>query len=80
MSGIQLIASVHDESGPLFNIAAVEDGRDSRTTLMIKNVPREWTTEHVMEILNRIAPRSWDHVYMPMNRTGGKHRAGCLVS
>lgn len=62
-------------TGLWFNIRIVEEKGDSRKRLMFKNVPQYWSEATVREILDDIAPESYDHVYMPRSRTSGEHRS-----
>ena len=46
------------------NLEEVKTGKDSRLTLMIKNIPNSYTQEHMLEILDTFVKDEYDFFYM----------------
>lgn len=49
------------------NLEEVKTGKDSRLTLMIKNIPNSYTQEHMLEILDTFVKNEYDFFYMPVD-------------
>lgn len=49
------------------NLEEVKSGKDSRLTLMIKNIPNSYTQEHMLEILDTFVKDEYDFFYMPVD-------------
>ncbi|TIC00267.1 hypothetical protein E3Q16_04007 [Wallemia mellicola] len=45
----------------------IERGEDTRTTVMIKNIPNRLTTEQLEKYISDIVPRSFDFLYLRMD-------------
>ncbi|KIP08270.1 hypothetical protein PHLGIDRAFT_53457, partial [Phlebiopsis gigantea 11061_1 CR5-6] len=44
---------------------------DTRTTLMIKNIPNKMSDEDLMQFINRVCPRRIDFMYLRMDFQNG---------
>jgi len=57
------------------NIARIEDGLDTRTTVMIKNIPNKMSDRDLMVFIERVCPRRIDFFYLRMDFQNGAY--GC---
>ncbi|KAJ6472524.1 RNA recognition motif 2-domain-containing protein [Mycena sanguinolenta] len=65
--------SVNNNSAPERNqlsLARIEDGQDTRTTVMIKNIPNEMTDQDLMAYIGSVCARKIDF-YLRMDFTNG---------
>jgi len=49
------------------DLKAVKDGRDGRTTLMIKNIPNKYNQEMLLETINKNYKGTFDFFYLPID-------------
>jgi hypothetical protein len=59
---------------------AVRQGRDTRTTLMAKNLPNLMTVYDLNRFINDIVPGAIDVIYMPMDLCTGKCPNHCSTA
>ena len=50
----------------------IEQGMDTRTTLMIKNIPNKMSDRDLMEFVGRVCPRRIDFLYLRMDFQNGE--------
>ncbi|KAK2463211.1 hypothetical protein APHAL10511_004866 [Amanita phalloides] len=72
----QAISSVPRESAPLpernqLNLARIEDGQDTRTTVMIKNIPNKMSDRDLLNFIHKVCPRRIDFLYLRMDFKNG---------
>ena len=53
------------------DLAAIENGADTRTTVMVKNIPNKMTDRDLMAFINRVCPRRIDFLYLRMDFQNG---------
>ncbi|OCH88259.1 hypothetical protein OBBRIDRAFT_780412 [Obba rivulosa] len=53
------------------NIAAIEEGKDMRTTVMIKNIPNKMSDKDLLAFIDRVCPRRIDFLYLRMDFQNG---------
>ena len=53
------------------NIARIEEGLDTRTTVMIKNIPNKMSDRDLMTYIDRVCPRRIDFFYLRMDFQNG---------
>ncbi|KZT08496.1 uncharacterized protein LAESUDRAFT_757732 [Laetiporus sulphureus 93-53] len=53
------------------NIEAIEQGKDMRTTVMIKNVPNKMSDKELKAFIDRVCPRRIDFLYLRMDFKNG---------
>jgi hypothetical protein len=53
------------------NIANIENGLDTRTTVMIKNIPNKMSDTDLMNFIARVCPRRIDFLYLRMDFQNG---------
>ncbi|KAH9847633.1 RNA recognition motif 2-domain-containing protein [Lenzites betulinus] len=53
------------------DIAAIESGVDTRTTVMIKNIPNKMSDKDLLNFINRVCPRRIDFMYLRMDFQNG---------
>ncbi len=62
------------------DITAIENGLDTRTTVMIKNIPNKMTDQDLKHFIDRVCPRRIDFMYLRMDFQNGTsmslYRAG----
>ena len=56
----------------MLDIAAVENGTDTRTTVMIKNIPNKMTDKDLKVFIDRVCPRRIDFMYLRMDFQNGE--------
>lgn len=54
------------------NIARIEEGLDTRTTVMIKNIPNKMSDTDLTEYIGKVCPRRIDFLYLRMDFKNGK--------
>lgn len=54
------------------NIAAIEEGRDMRTTVMVKNIPNRMTDEDLERFIAQVCARRIDFMYLRMDFKNGR--------
>lgn len=54
------------------DLAAIEKGLDTRTTVMIKNIPNKMTDKDLMDFIARTSPRRIDFLYLRMDFQNGE--------
>ncbi|KAI0769666.1 RNA recognition motif 2-domain-containing protein [Trametes elegans] len=53
------------------DIANIESGVDTRTTLMIKNIPNKMSDKDLFNFINAVCPRRFDFMYLRMDFNNG---------
>ena len=53
------------------NLARIEDGQDTRTTVMIKNIPNKMGDKDLMAYIGKVCPRKIDFMYLRMDFQNG---------
>ena len=53
------------------NIARIEEGLDTRTTVMIKNIPNKMTDKDLENFIAKVCPRKIDFMYLRMDFKNG---------
>lgn len=53
------------------NIARIEEGLDTRTTVMVKNIPNKMTAKDLIQYINEVCPRKIDFLYLRMDFKNG---------
>jgi hypothetical protein len=53
------------------NISQIEDGRDTRTTVMIKNIPNKMSDKDLIAFIGKVCPRKIDFLYLRMDFQNG---------
>ncbi|KAJ6499207.1 RNA recognition motif 2-domain-containing protein, partial [Mycena sanguinolenta] len=53
------------------NLARIEDGQDTRTTVMIKNIPNKMSDKDLMAYIGSVCVRKIDFLYLRMDFTNG---------
>ncbi|KAI0812399.1 RNA recognition motif 2-domain-containing protein [Irpex lacteus] len=61
--------SVPDKN--ILNVDSIASGGDTRTTVMIKNIPNKMTDEDLLSFINRVSPGRIDFFYLRMDFTNG---------
>ncbi|KAI0829622.1 RNA recognition motif 2-domain-containing protein [Trametes gibbosa] len=55
----------------IVDVAAIESGVDTRTTVMIKNIPNKMSDQDLLNFINRVCPRRIDFMYLRMDFQNG---------
>ncbi|KAI8993853.1 RNA recognition motif 2-domain-containing protein [Trametes punicea] len=55
----------------VLDIAAIESGADTRTTVMIKNIPNKMSDKDLLNFINKVCPRRIDFMYLRMDFQNG---------
>ncbi|KAG6832636.1 hypothetical protein H0H92_014472 [Tricholoma furcatifolium] len=53
------------------NISRIEDGQDTRTTVMIKNIPNKMSDKDLIAFIGNVCPRRIDFLYLRMDFQNG---------
>ncbi|KAF8622640.1 hypothetical protein AX15_006755 [Amanita polypyramis BW_CC] len=53
------------------NLARIEDGQDTRTTVMIKNIPNKMSDKDLLTFIHKVCPRKIDFLYLRMDFKNG---------
>jgi hypothetical protein len=56
------------------NLARIEDGQDTRTTVMIKNIPNKMSDKDLMAYIGSVCVRKIDFLYLRMDFQNGSCR------
>lgn len=54
------------------DLAKIESGGDTRTTVMIKNIPNKMSDRDLLNFINKVTPRKIDFLYLRMDFQNGK--------
>jgi len=54
------------------NLARIEDGQDTRTTVMIKNIPNKMSDQDLVAYIGKVCPRKIDFLYLRMDFQNGE--------
>jgi hypothetical protein len=54
------------------NIVRIEEGLDTRTTVMIKNIPNKMTAKDLIQYINEVSLRKIDFLYLRMDFKNGR--------
>lgn len=54
------------------NLDTIEGGGDTRTTVMIKNIPNKMSDRDLLDFIDRVCPRTIDFLYLRMDFQNGK--------
>jgi len=67
------VQSSRNNSNPDFaiDLEKILDGQDSRTTIMIRNIPNKYTQEMLLERINRFHSGKYNFFYLPMDVNNG---------
>ena len=57
----------------------IESGVDTRTTVMIKNIPNKMTDKDLLNFIGRVCPRRIDFMYLRMDFQNGKWALALLI-
>lgn len=53
------------------NLSKIEDGQDTRTTVMIKNIPNKMSDKDLVTFIGKVCPRRIDFLYLRMDFQNG---------
>lgn len=53
-------------------VSRIESGQDTRTTVMIKNIPNKMSDKDLIAYINKVCPRRIDFLYLRMDFQNGK--------
>ncbi|THH29630.1 hypothetical protein EUX98_g4565 [Antrodiella citrinella] len=53
------------------DLAAIEKGIDTRTTVMVKNIPNKMTDKDLLDFISKVCPRRIDFLYLRMDFQNG---------
>ena len=53
------------------NLARIEDGQDTRTTVMVKNIPNKMSDKDLIAYIGNVCPRKIDFLYLRMDFQNG---------
>lgn len=62
------------------NIAKIEEGLDTRTTVMVKNIPNKMSDKDLVTYIGKVCPRRIDFLYLRMDFKNGLSLTSCLSS
>jgi RNA recognition motif 2 len=54
------------------NLSLIEDGQDTRTTVMIKNIPNKMSDRDLLRYIEKVCPRAIDFLYLRMDFRNGE--------
>ena len=71
--GLEVPHGAHRPPGAknILDIVAIENGMDTRTTVMIKNIPNKMTDADLKMFIDRVCPRRIDFMYLRMDFQNG---------
>ena len=75
-SGVSISAGTSDRNQ--LNLARIADGQDTRTTVMIKNIPNKMNDRDLLAYIWRVCPRKIDFLYLRMDFRNGEFRLRAL--
>ena len=58
----------------VLDLSTISDGLDTRTTVMIKNIPNKMSDRDLIEFIGKVVPRRIDFLYLRMDFQNGKDR------
>lgn len=58
----------------VLDIAKIEEGLDTRTTVMIKNIPNKMSDKDLLNFIGKVSARKIDFLYLRMDFQNGKPR------
>ncbi|KAF7296125.1 RRM domain-containing protein [Mycena kentingensis (nom. inval.)] len=67
---IPLVANYNNDRNQL-NISRIEDGQDTRTTVMVKNIPNKMSDKDLMAFIGSVCSRRVDFLYLRMDFQNG---------
>lgn len=70
-------SNVNDRN--FLNIARIEEGLDTRTTVMIKNIPNKMSAKDLIQYINDVCPRKIDFLYLRMDFKNGAYAAAAFL-
>ena len=56
----------------LLNLARIEEGLDTRTTVMVKNIPNKMSDRDLITYIGKVCPRKIDFLYLRMDFQNGE--------
>ena len=56
------------------DLAAIESGADTRTTVMVKNIPNKMSDRDLLSFIGKVCPRKIDFLYLRMDFQNGASR------
>ncbi|KAK7015980.1 RNA recognition motif 2-domain-containing protein, partial [Favolaschia claudopus] len=62
------------------NLARIEHGQDTRTTVMIKNIPNRISDKELMAHIDNVCPRKIDFLYLRMDFRTGRNAGYAFVN
>ncbi|KAK7020908.1 RNA recognition motif 2-domain-containing protein [Favolaschia claudopus] len=62
------------------NLARIEHGQDTRTTVMIKNIPNRISDKELMAHIDHVCPRKIDFLYLRMDFRTGRNAGYAFVN
>lgn len=62
------------------NVEAIEQGKDMRTTVMIKNIPNKMSDKDLLTFIGKVCPRRIDFLYLRMDFQNGEFVCACACS
>jgi len=62
-----------NERGLVINFQAIADGLDTRTTVMIKNIPNKMTDKDLKKFIDDVCPRRIDFLYLRVDFKNGQY-------
>jgi hypothetical protein len=54
------------------SVARIESGQDTRTTVMVKNIPNKMSDKDLVTYINKVCPRRIDFLYLRMDFQNGE--------
>jgi hypothetical protein len=64
----------------LLNVQKIEEGLDTRTTVMIKNIPNKMSDKDLLAFIAKVCPRKIDFLYLRMDFQNGTCHRGPRVT
>ena len=65
-------SSIHVNERNELNLARIENGQDTRTTVMVKNIPNTMSDKDLIAYIGNVCPRRIDFLYLRMDFQNGK--------
>lgn len=56
----------------MLDIEKIKEGADTRTTVMIKNIPNKMSDKDLLNFIGRVCPRKIDFLYLRMDFQNGR--------
>lgn len=70
-NGIQVYPATDVASKNQLMVGRIESGQDTRTTVMIKNIPNKMSDKDLIAYINKVCPRRIDFLYLRMDFQNG---------